>query len=76
MVPYVLCFGVDFFCAVWVLCTFSCFWLGSVGWEAACWEVAARSACGMFSEYRYLIVNLVFPTSVLRMGFFSDCSLF
>ena len=27
---------------------------------AAYWEVAAHSAYDMFSEYKYLIVNLVF----------------
>ena len=31
---------------------------------AAYWEIAAYLAYDMFSKYKYLIVNLVFPTSV------------
>ena len=39
------------------------------------WEIAAHSAYDMFSKYKYLIVNLVFPTSVfLEWGFLSDCA--
>ena len=36
----------------------------------AYWEVAARPAYDMFSKYKYLIVNLVFPTSVFGGGTF------
>ena len=38
---------------------------------AAYWEIAAHSAYDMFSEYKYLIVSLVSPTSVfgVRMSF-------
>ena len=32
------------------------------------WEMAAHSAYDMFSEYKYLIVNLVFPTLVFGVG--------
>ena len=34
---------------------------------AAYWEIATHSAYNMFSEYKYLIVNLVFP----HLGFWS-----
>ena len=46
------------------------FCLGSGGWVAACWEVASRSAFGVFSECGCLIVNLVFPTSVFGVEVF------
>ena len=36
----------------------------------AYWEIAAHSAYDMFSKYKYLIVNLVFPTWVFGVGFF------
>ena len=32
------------------------------------WEIAAHSAYDMFSKYKKLIVNLVFPTSVFGVG--------
>ena len=32
------------------------------------WEIAARSAYDMFSKYRYLIVNSIFPTSGFGVG--------
>ena len=35
---------------------------------AAYWEIAAHLAYNMFSKYKYLIVNLVFPTSVFEVG--------
>ena len=35
---------------------------------AAYREIAAYSAYDMFSKYKYLIVNLVFPTSVFGVG--------
>ena len=35
---------------------------------AAYWERAAHSVDDMFSKYKYLIVNLFFPTSVFGMG--------
>ena len=41
-----------------------CFYLSSGNWVAAYWEIAARMAYGVISKYKYLIVNLVFPTSV------------
>ena len=31
---------------------------------AAKWEIAAYSASNLFSKYKFLIVNLVFPTKV------------
>ena len=37
---------------------------------ATYWEIAAHSAYDMFSKYKYLIVNLVFPTSVFSSGNF------
>ena len=37
---------------------------------AAYLEIAAYSAYDMFSKYKYLIVNLVFPTSVFGVGIF------
>ena len=30
------------------------------------WEIAAHSAADMFSKYKYLTVNLVYPISVLE----------
>ena len=36
---------------------------------ASCWEIAAHSANDMFFKYKYLIVNLVFFTSVFGVGF-------
>ena len=42
---------------------------------ATYWEIAAQSAYGMFSKYKYLIANLVFfPTSFLEWEFLSDCA--
>ena len=35
----------------------------------AFWEIAAHSADDMFSKYKYLIVNLVFTTSVFGVAF-------
>ena len=35
-------------------------------------KIAVHSACDMFSEYKYLIVNLVFPTSVIGVETFPD----
>ena len=35
---------------------------------AAYWEIAAYSTYDMFSKYKYLIVNLVFPGSVFGVG--------
>ena len=35
---------------------------------AAYWEIAAHSADNMVSEYKYIIVNLVFTTSVFGKG--------
>ena len=35
---------------------------------AAYWDIAAHSAYDMFSQYKYLLVNLVFPTSVFGVG--------
>ena len=33
-------------------------------------KIAAHSAYDMFSSYKYLIVNLVLPTSVFVVGIF------
>ena len=41
---------------------------------AACWKIAAHSAYDVFSKYKYLIVNLVFPPRFLEWEFLSDCS--
>ena len=35
---------------------------------AACWKIAAHMASYMFSKYKYLIVNLDFPTTVFGVG--------
>ena len=48
----------------------SVFKLGLGNGVAAYWEKAAHSAFNMFSWYKYLIVKLVFPTSVFWSGFF------
>ena len=37
---------------------------------AAYWEIAAHSAYDMFSKYKYLIVNLFFPSRFLEWNFF------
>ena len=37
---------------------------------AAYWEIAAHSAYDMFSKYKYLIVNLVFPPQFLSGNVF------
>ena len=34
------------------------------------WEIAAHSACDTFSEFKYLIVSLVFPISFFWSGNF------
>ena len=41
---------------------------------AAYWEIAAHSAYDMFSKYKYLIANLVFPPRFLEREFLSDCA--
>ena len=40
---------------------------------ATYWVIAAHSAYGMFAWCKYLIVNLVFPTSFLEWESLSDC---
>ena len=35
---------------------------------AAHWKIAAHSAYGVFSKYKYLIVNLVFPAPGFGVG--------
>ena len=37
-------------------------------------KIAAHSAYDMFSWYKYMVVNFVFPTSVLESESFSDCT--
>ena len=46
------------------------FYLSSGNWVTAYWEIAAHSAYDMFSKYKCLIVNLIFPTSVFGVGIF------
>ena len=41
---------------------------------AAYWKIAAHSTYDMFSKYKYLIVNLFFPTAVLEWDCLSDCA--
>ena len=41
---------------------------------AAYWEIAAHSANDVFSEYKYVIVNLVNPISGFEVGISSDCA--
>ena len=69
MVPFVLCFGVEFLCYLGLLCVFV--FLFGFGWLGGrlLW-VAARSACGVFSGCRCLVVSLVFPTSVFGVVIF------
>ena len=60
--------------------TFSYFYLSSGSLVAAQWKIAAHSAYDMFSMYKYLIVNLVFPPRFLECEFFliapfPDCCL-
>ena len=69
MVLFVLCFGVEFLCCLDLMCVFISL-LSSGGWVVAYWKIAAHSAYDMFSKCEYLIVNLVFPTSVFRVGIF------
>ena len=49
-------------------CTFSYCYLSPGNLVAANWEISAHSAYDMFSKYKYLIVNLVSPTSVFGVG--------
>ena len=42
---------------------------------AAYCKILAHSAYDMFYKYKYLIVNLVFPTSFFEWEFHSDCAL-
>ena len=35
---------------------------------AAYWKIATHSACGVFSSYKYMIVNLIFPTPDFEVG--------
>ena len=37
-------------------------------------KIAAHSAYDMFLWYKYLIVNLIFPTSIFGVGIFSGCA--
>ena len=60
-----LCFGVGF-CAVSTLSMFSYFSLVLVTIE----KIAAHSAFDMFSKYKFLIVNLVFPISIFGVGIY------
>ena len=41
---------------------------------AAYWEIVAHSAYDMYSKYKYLIVNIVFPSRFLEWEFLSDCA--
>ena len=52
---------------------YSLIWVRAAEWPPI-WEIAAHSAYDMFSNYKYLIVNLVFPTSVFGLEFLSDCA--
>ena len=65
VVPFVLCFVVDV-CPVRSLCTFFLFRLGLL--SGAYWKTAVHSSYDMFCKYKYLIVNLVFPTSGFGVG--------
>ena len=44
-------------------------WVGVTGWPPV-GKIAAHSAYEMFSLYKYLLVSLVFPTSVFGVGIF------
>ena len=50
----------------------SYFYLSSNNRVATYWKIAAHSAHDMFSKYKYLIVNLVFPARFLEWEFLSD----
>ena len=47
---------------------FHILYLSSGNKVVAYWEIAAHSAYDMFSKYKYLIVNLAFPTSDFGVG--------
>ena len=53
---------------------FHSFYLISGNLVAAYWEIAAHLAYDMFSEYKCLIVNLVFPPRFLEWELLSDCA--
>ena len=53
---------------------FSYFWLCLGSQRPPIGKIAAHSAYYMFS-YKYLIVNLDFPTTVSGKGIFSDCAI-
>ena len=48
--------------------------LSSGNGVVAYWKIAAHMANHMFSKYKYLIVNLVFPPKFLDWQFLSDCA--
>ena len=55
---------------------FSNFWLSSGNLVADYLEIAAQSAYDMFSWYKYLSINSVFPIPrFLEWKFLSDCAI-
>ena len=53
---------------------FSYVYLSSGNCVAAYLEIADHSADDVFSKYKYLIDNLVFPTSVFEWEVLSGCA--
>ena len=50
------------------VCKVDFLYLRSGNSVVAFWEIAAHSAYDMFSKYKYLIVHLIFPTTVFGVG--------
>ena len=70
MVLLVSCFGVEFVFCLNLTCDVrfhSFIYVRVIEWPPI-GKKASHSAYDMFSEYKYLIVNLVFPTSVFGVG--------
>ena len=64
----ILCLGVEFLCCLHLMYVFIFFSSITVTEWSPIGKIAARSASDMFLYYKYLIVNLVFPTSVFGVG--------
>ena len=62
-----LCFGVEF-CAVCTFSMFSYLRLVLVTERPPIEKIAAHWTFDMFSKYKFLIVNLVFPISIFGVG--------
>ena len=72
MVPFVLCFGVDFLCCLNLMYVFISFYLSLGNLVTAYREIAIHSAYDMFSKYKNIMSISVFPPRFLELKFSSD----